>query len=304
MKFSSFYRTSCSLGLAGAALLMTSSAHGQQTTAQTTAPTATSSTAASNATATREAIPSWRDNVKLQVKVTLQAKRQPLSEVLKTLSAQSGIALDGGELATTKRVTLSVRDMELSDAMAALEELYQADWQAQGENQYQLRPRTLVSWQRTLGQLGNFRLWGYYRTNWSRPFAPPYLTAEYAFDWEGLLKEMDIKAVSSPEGVPLSALPPELQAELRRVSSWKSKHEAVRGFARSKLSEAEWSLSIRPVNYPIFLPNATFKPPIPEVLGPPVGEIVINNQLLASFALTQNRIFSAEAPPLGSGVTR
>ena len=288
MRFSLFYRVSRSIGLAGASLLMTTSAHAQQANVQTTTPVATVSAA------NGETIVSWRDKVKLGAKITLQAKRQPLSEVLATLSAQSGIALDGGELATTKRVTLSVRDMELRDAMASLEELYQADWQVQGENQYQLRPRTLLPWQRTLAQLGNLSLWGYYRTDWSRPFAPPYLTAEYAFDWEGLLKKMDIKAVSSPEGVPLSTLPPELQAELRRISSWRSKLQAVRGFARSRLSEAEWSLHIRPVNYPIFLENATFKPPIPEVLGPPIGEIVSNNQLLASFALTQNRIFAPE----------
>ena len=64
---------------------------------------------------------SWREDARLNAKVTLQAKRISLADFLTALSAQSGLVLDGGDLATTKRVTLSVRDMELRDAMNSLE---------------------------------------------------------------------------------------------------------------------------------------------------------------------------------------
>lgn len=214
----------------------------------------------------------------------------PLSEVLKSLSAQSGVALDGGELATAKRVTLSVRDMELRTAMAGLADLYQADWPVQGENNYLLKQREMLPWRRDLIQLGNINDWGFYRTNWSRPFAPPYLTTPYAYDWQALLDNMDTKALESPAGVPFSSLPLELQQEIRRATSWEIKHQAVEGIAVRDRAEGDWTLRIVPENYPNADMIEFFKAPIPNQPGPPIVEIVSDSTMLAAFP------FRAPAP--------
>ena len=244
----------------------------------------------------------WRDDARLTAKITLQAKRMPLSEVLAALSQQSGITLNGG--ATTKRVTLSVHDMELREAMVALEDLYQADWQAQGEKGYLLHQREMLPWQRNLAQLGNIDDWGYYRTRWSRSFAPPYLTTTYAYDWQELLDSLDRQALESPEGVPFSSLPPEMQSEIRRVTSWEIKHQAIEGAALRNQAETNWTLRIRPHNYPIPYAIEVLHAPIPAKLGPPIGEIVSGDRLLASFPFVAPRAKTAQNPPADADKAR
>ena len=113
-----------------------------------------------------------------------------------------------------------------------------------------LKTRALLPWQRNLAQLGNIDDWGYYRTKWYRSFAPPYLTTPYAYDWQELLDGLDMKALQSPQGVPFSSLPDELQQEIRRATSWEIKHDAIRATALAQRAEGDWKLHVRPNNYP------------------------------------------------------
>ncbi len=240
----------------------------------------------------------WRDDARLGGTITLEARRMPLAEVLAALSKRSGVELDGGALSATKRVTLSVQDMNVRDVMSALEDLYQASWQARGAAGYVLQERQVQPWQRSLAQLGNIDNWGFYNTNWSRPFAPPYLTPRYAFDWQALMNELGEDKLQSPEGVLFSSLPPKTQSEIRRLTSWGLKHQAIEALAVREAAEHDWTLMIKPANYPRPSMSKIFKVRVPTDLGPLQGEITSDDRPLASFPLTP--IAQSQPKPLRS----
>lgn len=253
--------------------------------AQEAAPQAEAPVAPAIAVTTPDAARAWRNDARLNTKISLEAKRMPLAQVLDALSKQSGVALDGGALSATKRVTLSVTDMDAREVMTALEDLYQATWQPRGEaaGGYVLQARAMLPWQRNLAQLGNIHYWGFYRTNGDRSYAPPYLTRRYAFGWDALMNELGEEPLQSPQGVLFSSLPPATQKEIRRVTSWEVQHQAIEATARREAAERDWMLMVKPENYPHPAITRKFKVPVPAVLGPPVGEVLSGDSALATF---------------------
>lgn len=166
----------------------------------------------------------------LQAKVSFEAKRRPLAEVLAEVQKQSGVTVQAApdSPAQTARLTARVKDMTLAELMGALSGLYGVEWLRSGDKSYLMRSGpALEAKLLQAGDPGWFRFW---QVEGRRPVAPKHLTLEAPVDWlseitrqvplEDLMVDAaDLKMgdeASSDKGVPVSQLPAELQRKLRR----------------------------------------------------------------------------------------
>lgn len=172
----------------------------------------------------------WRSDAGLDGGVTLEAKRMPLADVLKSFGKQSGATLDGGAFAA-RPVTLGVRDMSLRDAMSVLERLYDATWQRTGDRAYALQAVDRPDWQKQLARMGCAACWGYWRDPFMRQAAPPYLSLDELPDWPALIAEVGVEKLQAPEGVAFADLPEHVQSALRHAGRFHQLQHGLREFA-------------------------------------------------------------------------
>ncbi len=144
----------------------------------------------------------------LQVKVSLEAKRMPLNELLATLQQQSGVALQSSEAfpAAKTLVTLRVREMSLASFMGALSRTYGVHWR-ENNGGWQMQP----SDQSAL-------LFKLQRASGLRPendIEQREIVRQQQDDWaKEIYFSVDENVWSSPQDVKLDDLPPQLQQSM------------------------------------------------------------------------------------------
>ncbi|MDF2439225.1 MAG: hypothetical protein JWN98_209 [Abditibacteriota bacterium] len=151
----------------------------------------------------------------LQRPVSLQARRQPLSEALQDVQKQSGVALaiDAAVPAVTMRVTAWVKEMPLHTLMGALRRLYGVEW-IKGDGGYVMRlsedelDRNLLQ----VGDMSPYMNSQKFDERWQQAaeFAGQFLDV---IDLDTLMAKPEDNGLT---GVPVSTLPAELQIKLRR----------------------------------------------------------------------------------------
>jgi hypothetical protein len=101
----------------------------------------------------------------LQAKMSFEAKRQPLAELLAELQKQSGVKLTLAADAPQVRVTAYVQELSQAEDMNALTRLYGTKWSRDAENTYTLHGSGLSELEQTLIKVGDvnaaeYRFWG------------------------------------------------------------------------------------------------------------------------------------------------
>jgi len=146
----------------------------------------------------------------LQAKVSFEVKRQLLSDLLTDLHKQSGVTLMAapGSLAGAVRVTARVKEMPLAEVMESLAHLYGVSWSRNAGNTYTMHGSDRSEVEQNLLQMGSMgEATGRYlaRTEQQRNELS-----------NAILAQTDAAALKTHEGFPVSALPVDLQRELRR----------------------------------------------------------------------------------------
>ncbi len=156
------------------------------------------------------------DAVVPQAKVTLEARRLPLSQVLAEVKKQAGANLTMGEgtFAREPKLTLSVTEMPLREWMESLGALYDVVWQEAGPNTFALHPSEHSEKEKVLRHIGtSYNFWNWPAFDGHRP---EYLPGRGP-DWKALVDHnLDLKAITTT-GVPLADAPAELQQAVHAV---------------------------------------------------------------------------------------
>lgn len=169
----------------------------------------------------------------LTVKVSFEAVRRPLSDLLLDLSQQSGVKLtaSAGSLATARVVTARVREMPLSDVLSAFSRLYGVTWTKAGDRQYAMNASGRSELDLRVSQLGNLAWFRHWREH-NRNSAPKHLKIAMPVDWPAeILPHVDIKALRASTGVPISSLPEKIQQGLRRVKEEQWAEQIIRAYS-------------------------------------------------------------------------
>lgn len=160
-------------------------------------------------------IPMLQADAALSVKVSLEARRLALRDLLAQLQKQSAITLTAAEDAPTAetRVTARVKDMSLATFMGVLSRLYGVRWAKGGGNSYVMHGSDRGELHRKLLQMGDpvrYRFRYDFYTRRERQEGNKALANE-------VLQAVDATALHSNEGVALSSLPVVLQERVRRA---------------------------------------------------------------------------------------
>lgn len=183
----------------------------------------------------------------LGVKVSFEARRRLLRDLLSDLQKRSGVMLRAGHgsPAASVRVTARVKEMPLANLMNALSRLYGVVWTKDADNVYTMRASDRPELQVKMLQLGD-PYWFRYRER------TPTGHREREQRRNGLadeiMKHVDAGALSSLEGVPVSTLPVELQIKLRRYVEEEVASELASAQRRAveALDQQPWSLHFAP----------------------------------------------------------
>ncbi len=155
------------------------------------------------------------DAVVPDAKVTLEARRLPLSEVLAAISRQSktALAIAPDAFAKEPRVTMAVSQMPLREWMESLATLYDARWEATGVAAFRLQSAGYSENQKGVRHMGSW--YEYWEWPDQQAKRPAYLPRHAAPDWKGLVdNHLDLDAVTTA-GVPFVNAPAELQQAAR-----------------------------------------------------------------------------------------
>lgn len=172
--------------------------------------------AALPAQAQTEALPPpavWPRDAALQVKVSFEALRQPLPQVLGVLQEKSGVPLQvaANSPAATAMLTARTNQLPLLEIMQSLSKLYGVRWEKQGDA-YVLSGRDIseadLAARRTGGEIGMM-------TNRAKYDASNQRAGEVA---DELYDSVEPQQWKTPRGVPVAELPATLQEQLRRYS--------------------------------------------------------------------------------------
>jgi len=141
----------------------------------------------------------------LQDPVSLTARRQPLGELLREVQRQTGVEVQADAPGLeAKLVTLRVKNMPLASLLAALGKLYGTEARKDDKGRYKLQPSSRTAFERLLPQLGSAQA-NYDEAQMKNPV-----------DWAAeVFGNVNPAALRSKEGVALTDLPEDLQAQLR-----------------------------------------------------------------------------------------
>ena len=174
--------------------------------AQPVSPTAPIGVAASQPGRTLD----LKQQTALRVPVSFEARRRPLSEVLADLQRQGGVELSAGEPAKIAdfKVTAHVEALPLAEVLLSLARLYGFEWDKNGEAYVIISPGA-VGLDHSLLQLG----------------APDSIEQQshlqswrerQGIDWLQQVTQFTTETeLRAGQGVPLTAMAPELQTRLR-----------------------------------------------------------------------------------------
>lgn len=158
----------------------------------------------------------------LAVKVSLEAKRLLLRELLVELQRQSGVTLAASEQspAATARVTMRVKDMPLSTFMNALSRLYGVEWTKNAGGEYVMRSEAR-------GEMLAKVLRVSARAMHTTPQEGEEQRRQKTALADEIVRPLDVNALKSPAGVPIAALPEALRQKLRRHIEGRSVDELL-----------------------------------------------------------------------------
>lgn len=153
--------------------------------------------------------------IPLQTKISVEAKRRPLGDLLAEVAKKGDIKLIVGEgvPAKTTLVTTRVNEMPLGNFMGALGRLYDVYWTKRSPNQYTLHAGEKNLLQTSLMQLGAGGSFSPY-VNWYLTYAQEQ---EYGELEQQIVAELLEQGNEKSEGVSLSVLPEDLQLRLRQA---------------------------------------------------------------------------------------
>ena len=147
----------------------------------------------------------------LQKPISLEVKRLSLRELLKQVEKQSDIRLTLSEDAPTDNlVTARVEKMPLSQLMGVLARVYGVTWNKTGDAAYQMNGNAQGELHLKLLQLGDPTRYRY-RFSFS---APSERDAENAAIAKAVINGFGVESLKKTKGVPVSALPQQLQHRL------------------------------------------------------------------------------------------
>jgi hypothetical protein len=155
------------------------------------------------------------DVVVPDAKITLEARRLPLREVVAAVAKQTKVALTiaPDTFDREPKLTLALTQMPLREWMESLATLYDVRWESNGPDAFRLQASGRSEGARGLRRMGTeYNYW-----NWSYRQAqrPDYLPARAVPDWKGMVDDnLDLNALNTT-GVPFTAAPPELQKQVR-----------------------------------------------------------------------------------------
>lgn len=156
--------------------------------------------------------PELETDAALQAKVSLEAKRRPLKDIVGDLKKQSGVALALAPDAppASAPVTLRVSEMPLWKMMASLSRIYGATWSKNGAA-YTLRSAKLDPL-----DLGMLRRGFWYR--WRLHYLDTYnlQQRENSALAREILRHVRRDQLNSPQGAPFSDVPQELRDQVRK----------------------------------------------------------------------------------------
>ncbi len=162
----------------------------------------------------------------LQAPISLEVKRRPLSVVLTQASQQSGVALSQTGDASEVLVTARVEKMPLHELMGALARLSGAMWQKSATG-FELQAQPLEPWQKLLLRSGKGDFEGYGAES---QFTPEEL--QPLSDLEQAIVD-EIGDQQTPEGVPISLLSEDLQAQLKQTIQVAAANSLVVAFRKA-----------------------------------------------------------------------
>ena len=153
----------------------------------------------------------------LDLPLTLELKGASLNSALKEISAQSKVKLvEIPGLLASKKVTMAISAMPLSQVMNALTQLYGIAWSKQTDGSY-LAQEELSPAEIDALQLGDYQLFRYWNDPIQAEYAPATLNLPAKIDLKADLNAagVDQAQLTQPQGVKLSSLPVELQRLIR-----------------------------------------------------------------------------------------
>jgi len=163
-------------------------------------------------------------NPALQMKVSFEARRQPLTDFLADLQKQSGVTLAAAPDAEVAqlRITARVRDMPLCEVMSALSRLYRVFWNHEKDT-YVMHGSDWNAVEQELLQVGDM--------NKSNAYLLSRVLRQRGTEIaKAILPHANVSALKTREGFPVASLPQELQQELRRNFEARVAAEIVRGY--------------------------------------------------------------------------
>jgi hypothetical protein len=195
---------------------------------------------ATPAPVTTETALEWENDAALKAKVSFEARSRPLKQLLADVQKQSGVKIGAGANSPTAAflVTARVKEMPLSSLMQALSRIYGVTWVRNGDASYSLQEPTGTALALQMAR--------------SRGLSPSYqiqrdVDAQRERDAilaREVLDSVETEAWQSPEGVPFTSLPDDVQRTLRqRVEQGTA--EGVVGAAQSAGEVFEHPLQLR-----------------------------------------------------------
>jgi hypothetical protein len=213
----------------------------------------------------------------LQVKVTLEAKQQPIAEFLAELTKQSHIKLSVAPdvPVATARVTARLSDYALADAMLGLEQLYNIRWSRVSDGEYILNRPVGNEFDRQLAKVGDIGRFS------QRQYGILFYGEDGKISFhQEVAAQADIAQMRSVEGVPVAELPDDVQAAMRRRIEHLSSLWLVELFYGARVPVVDgYTLKLRPRrghNQPettgfsieVLDPRGSWQLPLPEPQEP------------------------------------
>lgn len=151
--------------------------------------------------------------------ISLEVKEATLGDLLSEMQKQGGVTLKlSPVLDSRRRVTARATALPLYQVMNALNDLYGIGWAKAPDGSYLMQSELSPARAGAL-QIGDPDWFQYWRSQAVQKIAPARLTLDEPVDWQSeLLKAgVDEAMLRAPDGVAVSALPPELQTLVRRA---------------------------------------------------------------------------------------
>ena len=160
----------------------------------------------------------------LKSPVSLEAKRQPLRDLLSAVSQQGGVPLSLAPGVPNPLVTLHVQSMPLSELMSALGRLSDGKWRKNTVG-YDLQAHPLEEWQKLLHQSGEGDFEGY---GIEAQFTPEEL--QPLRDIEQAVADELGEQKMAEQGVPFSVLSGDLQEQIKQTMRSAAADSIVRAY--------------------------------------------------------------------------